>query len=103
MDGIAELINEPRLKDEKFQTAVGRKDNYEEFIDLFVPPFKKRTAKEWFVRADELHLTFSLIRTIDELFSCEQLNERDVWTEIATPRGDSAKIPSAPFFAQPAF
>ena len=103
MDGIAELINEPRLKDEKFQTALGRKDNYEEFVHLFVPPFKKRTAKEWFIRAEELHLTFSLIRTIDELFSCEQLNERDVWTEIETPRGGSAKIPSAPFFSEPAF
>jgi len=103
MDGIADLINEPRLKNEKFQTAVGRKDNYEEFVNLFVPPFKQLTAREWFLRAEELHLTFSLIRTIDELFSCEQLNERDVWTEIRTSAGESVRIPGTPFFAKPAF
>lgn len=103
MDGLADLINEPRLKNEKFQTAEGRKNNYEEFVNLFVPPFKKLSAMEWFLRAEELHLTFSLIRTIDELFSCEQLNERDIWAKINTSTGDTVRIPGVPFFAEPEF
>jgi crotonobetainyl-CoA:carnitine CoA-transferase CaiB-like acyl-CoA transferase len=101
MDGLADLINEPRLKSEKFQTAEGRKNNYEEFVNLFVPPFKQLSAMEWFLRAEELHLTFSLIRTIDELFSCEQLNERGIWSEMKTQTGDTVRIPGAPFFSEP--
>ncbi len=99
MRGIAELISEPRLAEARFQTAEGRKDNYDEFLDLFIPPFRKKTAEQWFAEADRLHLTFSLVRTVDELFSCEQLLTRDIWTQSDS----GAKIPAHSFFAEPMF
>ena len=99
MKGIAKLIDEPRLAEERFQTAEGRKDNYDEFLALFIPPFREKTAEEWFTAADELHLTFSLVRTVDELFSCEQLETRDIWTEFDS----GAKIPTRAFSAYPMF
>ena len=99
MKGIAKLIDEPRLTEERFQTAEGRKDNYDEFLALFIPPFREKTAEEWFTAADELHLTFSLVRTVDELFSCEQLETRDIWTEFDS----GAKIPTRAFSAYPMF
>ena len=40
MDGIAELLGEPRLAAERFQTAEGRMQNWDEFVGLFAPPFR---------------------------------------------------------------
>lgn len=76
MDGIARLLDEPRLADERFQTAEGRMQNWEEFFDLFVPPFRERTAAEWFEAAESMHMTFALVQTIDDLFACPQLEAR---------------------------
>ena len=87
------------MTEERFQTAEGRKDNYDEFLTLFIPPFREKTAAEWFAAADKLHLTFSLVRTVDELFSGEQLETRDIWTEIDA----GAKIPTRAFSAYPMF
>ena len=40
MDGIAELLAEPpRLAEDRFQTAEGRMQNWDEFVALFAPPF----------------------------------------------------------------
>ena len=32
MDGIAKLVNEPQLAEERFQTAEGRMQHWDEFI-----------------------------------------------------------------------
>ena len=73
MSGVAELLDDPRLAADRFQTAEGRMQHYDEYLDLFVPPFQQRTAQEWFERAERLHLTFALVQTIDDLFVCPQL------------------------------
>lgn len=97
MRGVAVLLDEPRLAEERFQTAEGRMQHYQEYLDLFVPPFQRKTAQEWFVEAERLHLTFSLVQTVDDLFACPQLGARDSLREVATPGGDTAKIPGRPF------
>ncbi len=63
MDGIAQLLDEPRLAEERFQTAEGRMDNLDEFVGLFAPPFRNRTAQEWFERAEAMHMTFALVQS----------------------------------------
>ncbi len=76
MDGIAVLLGEPRLAEQRFQTAEGRMENWDEFVALFVPPFRTRTAQEWFEAAESMHMTFALVQTIDDLFACPQLEAR---------------------------
>jgi crotonobetainyl-CoA:carnitine CoA-transferase CaiB-like acyl-CoA transferase len=76
VDGIAVLLDEPRLAEERFQTAEGRMQNWDEFFELFVPPFRARTAQEWFEAAESMHMTFALVQTIDDLFACPQLDDR---------------------------
>lgn len=97
MDGVAELIGEPRLAEPRFQTAEGRMEHYDEFVALFVPPFRERTAQEWFERAERMHMTFALVQTVDDLFACPQLEERGLLREVQAPNGATVRIPGRPF------
>lgn len=97
MDGIAVLLDEPRLAEPRFQTAESRMENYDEFLELFVPPFRRKTAQEWFEAAEALHMTFALVQTIDDLFACPQLEARGLLCEVETASGESVRIPGRPF------
>jgi len=97
MDGIALLLEEPRLAEERFHTAEGRMQNWDEYLQLLVPPFAEKSAREWFAIAEKLHLTFALVQTVDELFECPQLNGRKFFQSAAGPNGLSALIPGRPF------
>jgi crotonobetainyl-CoA:carnitine CoA-transferase CaiB-like acyl-CoA transferase len=97
MDGIAKLLDEPRLAEERFQTAEGRMEHYDEFVSLFVPPFKRKSAKEWFDAAEAMHMTFALVQSIDDLFSCPQLEARSFFREIPGPGETSLRVPGRPF------
>ncbi|HEX5287801.1 MAG TPA: CoA transferase [Streptosporangiaceae bacterium] len=97
MDGIAELLGEPRLAAERFQTAEGRMQNWEEFVGLFAPPFATRTAQEWFERAEAMHMTFALVQTIDDLFACPQLGARELLRAVPGPGGTQLHVPGRPF------
>jgi len=97
MDGVAQLLDEPRLAEERFQTAEGRMQHYDEFVELFVPPFRRKTAQEWFEGAEALHLTFALVQTIDDLFACPQLEARELLRETTGPGGEVVRIPGRPY------
>ncbi len=96
MTGVAQLLDEPRLAEDRFQTAEGRMEHYDEYVDLFVPPFRRRTAVEWFEEAEKLHMTFALVQTVDDLFVCPQLGARKMLRD--TPGlGAGAALPGRPF------
>lgn len=97
MDGIAELIGEPRLADQRFQTAEGRMNHYDEFVELFVPPFQQRTAQEWFEAAEQMHMTFALVQALDDLFVCPHLEARGFLRTVEAPDGTAVQIPGRPF------
>jgi len=87
MEGVAQLIDEPRLAEERFQTAEGRMQHWDEYLELFVPPFLRQTAQQWFEQAEALHLTFALVQTVDDLFSCPQVAARELLREVPRPEG----------------
>ncbi|MCK9496364.1 MAG: CoA transferase [Dehalococcoidia bacterium] len=97
MDGIAQLLDEPRLAEERFQTAEGRMTHWDEFIELFVPPFRQKTAQEWFEAAEALHMTFALVQTIEDLFGCPQLGSRDFLRDVTTEDGRTLTVPLLPY------
>ena len=97
MDGIAELLSEPRLAAERFQTAEGRMQNWDEFVALFAPPFRTRTAQEWFERAEAMHMTFALVQTVDDLFVCPQLGARGLLRDVPGRDGVTLRLPGRPF------
>lgn len=96
MQGIAELLKEPRLAEDRFQTSEGRMRNWDEYLDLMIPIFATRTARHWFDAAESLHLTFALVQTVEELFQCPQLAFRKFWRRLERPDGKQVSIPGSP-------
>lgn len=97
MRGVSKLLGVEKLAEERFQTAQGRMENWDEFVELFVPPFAAKTAQQWFEEAEALDLTFALVQTIDDLFACPQLEARGFFREVPGPNGAPARIPGRPF------
>ncbi|MBT5775022.1 MAG: hypothetical protein HOH95_11670, partial [Dehalococcoidia bacterium] len=60
-------------------------------------PFQRQTAQQWFEQAEALHLTFALVQTIDDLFSCPQLAARNMLRKVPDPDGNPIEIPGRPF------
>lgn len=97
MDGMARLLEEPQLNDERFQTADGRMAHWEAFLAVFVPPFRRRTAKEWFERASEQHMTLALVQSVEDLATCPQLQAREFMRQVRGPDGTVIAVPGRPF------
>tara|TARA_Y100000780_G_scaffold19389_1_gene16485 strand:- start:828 stop:2792 length:1965 start_codon:yes stop_codon:yes gene_type:complete len=81
MEGVAKLTGEPRLAEVHFQTAEGRMQNWSEYSELMVNAFSSRSAKEWFAEAENHHLTFALVQSVDDLYECPQLHARGTLVE----------------------
>ena len=71
------------------------------FLELFVPPFRERTAQEWFERAEALHMTFALVQSVDDLFACPQLDARHLLRSEPLPGGGDIKFPGRPYQVEP--
>ncbi len=97
MRGIARLTGVETLAEERFQTADGRMRNWDEFVELFVPPFASKPAQRWFEEAEALDLTLSLVQTIDDLFTCPQLEARAFFRDAPGPGGAVVRLPGRPF------
>ena len=88
MEGVAELLDEPRLAEARFQTAEGRMTHWNEYVELMTRRFRTRSRKSWFEAAASLHLTFALVQTVDELLACPQLRSRGFLETLEDhPRG----------------
>ncbi|MBA4180749.1 MAG: hypothetical protein C0506_09195 [Anaerolinea sp.] len=97
MEGIAILLDEPRLAEGRFQTAEGRMEHFDDFVALFVPPFKRRTAQEWFEDAEAMHMTFALVQTIEDLLHCPQIEARELLRTTEAPDGSLVRMPGRPY------
>ena len=97
MDGLAELVEEPRLADDRFQSAEGRMEHWSEFLAVFVPAFRSRTARYWFERASERHMTLALVQRVEDLAACEQVVARGLFVPVPGPAGRMIPVPGRPY------
>ncbi len=97
MRGVATLLNEPRLAEERFQTAEGRMQHWDEYLELMVTHFKTQPAAYWFEKAAELHLTFALVQSVDDLLTCPQLTARGLFQTHILADGRAVTVPGRAF------
>jgi len=71
--------------------------HWDEFFGLFVPPFRTKTAHEWFEAAEAMHMTFALVQTIDDLFACPHLEAREFLHELETSSGGAITTTLLPY------
>ncbi len=72
-------------------------EHFDEFVGLFAPPFKRKSARQWFEEAEALHLTFALVQTIEDLFHCPQIEARQLLRATTSPDGRTVRLPGRPF------
>ncbi|MEE8043254.1 MAG: CoA transferase [Pseudomonadales bacterium] len=95
MEGVAELLDEPRLAEARFQTAEGRMTHWNEYVELMTRRFRTRSRKSWFEAAASLHLTFALVQTVDELLACPQLRSRGFLETLGDHPGGTVVMPAS--------
>ncbi len=97
MRGGATLLDEPRLAEARFQTAEGRMQHWDEYVELMVTSFKTQPAAVWFEKAAALRLTFALVQTVDDLLTYPQLEARGLLEQVTLADGRCATLPGRPF------
>ena len=84
------------LGEERFATAEGRMDHWQEHQALVQPRLAEKTTAEWLAAAAEARLTFGPVQTTADLLESEVLAERGFFADLATPFGP-ARAPRAPY------
>ncbi len=97
MQGVATLLDESRLSEARFQTAEGRMQHWDDYVELMITRFRTQPAAVWFEKAAALRLTFALVQTVDDLLACPQLAARGLLQHVTLPDGRCATLPGRPF------
>ncbi len=79
---IAAFLGVPEMYEDKFSTPQGREENYEELKSLYLNRLQELDKDEFFHEAHAWRLMASRELTPKELLHCEQLIERDYFTNI---------------------
>lgn len=93
-DRFAQLLDEPRLCDERFASQQGRIDHAEELRALLHASLAHRSGRELFEKANEEGLLSGVLQSAAQLMDCRHLAERDLWVQIPAADGSSWKLPS---------
>jgi crotonobetainyl-CoA:carnitine CoA-transferase CaiB-like acyl-CoA transferase len=94
---IAELMEDPRLADERFSTAAGRQEHKEEMEALMLPWLAEHDKKEIFHAGQRLGLVTSYVATPEDLLESEQLTARNFFVEVEHPVVGRHRYAGAPF------
>ncbi|MBU6269473.1 MAG: CoA transferase [Sphingomonadales bacterium] len=79
----------------EFDTLAGRAKQIDHVYGLLATTFLEKTTQEWLDLLEELQIPAAPLRTTDELFTNEHLEEIGFFEEIDTPQGPT-KFPGVP-------
>ena len=94
---LCELLNIPDISlDKKFATNPMRIQHRQELISIISEEMKKKTSKEWLRSLNEIGVPAGPINDLSELFSEEQVIEREMVQEIDHPTSSSVHLVGSP-------
>ena len=82
---MAELMEEPRLNDERFSTPRGRQVYADELEALMEPWLMRNNKREIFEKAQNMGIAFAYVASPGEIYSWEHLRDREYFIEIDHP------------------
>ena len=85
----------PEWADESLATLTQRAARIDEVYGLLGETFATRTTREWLDLLEELHVPCAPLRTTDELFENEHLNEIGFFEEVESAQG-RLRFPGVP-------
>lgn len=93
MEVWAELLEEPRLLDERFQDRAGRAENWKKLYDLVAPKLLEWENLDLMRETMELGLVIGLVQTPRQIVESPHLDERGFFVEIEHPGVGSMRYP----------
>jgi CoA:oxalate CoA-transferase len=97
-DAMTKIMNKPDIttKNPKFANVVERIKSRDDYIQLFRDWFSSRTAAEVEKAMVECKIPCSIVKNIDQVNTCPQLDSRDMHMEIEHPRYGKIPTPGIP-------
>ena len=96
-DAVAEFLDAPELKDEKFDNASARLANAEELGELLDRIFQTKNKLDVFYAAHQQRFIYGVVQSPEEVLSNDQYRERGYWVDLNYLNMGALKFPGAPF------
>ena len=94
---MAELMEDPRLADPRFDTRSGRAEHADELDVLMLPWLSRHTKRDIFEKAQHLGLAFSFVATPEDILEMDHLRERGFFTTVEHPEAGPLEYPTGPY------
>ena len=94
---IAELMENPKLSDPRFDDRAGRAAHADELDALMLPWLARHGKREIFERAQNLGLAFAYVASPEDILGWEHLRGRDFFTTVEHPQAGALEHPTGPF------
>jgi len=97
-DAMTKIMNKPDIttKNPKFANVVERIKSRDDYIQLFRDWFSERTAAEVEKAMVECKIPCSIVKNLDQVNTCPQLDSRNMHLEIDHPRYGKIPTPGIP-------
>lgn len=97
LDAICAMVGHPDLlSDPRFNTVAGRKENYQEWYEIFRDAFAKKTCAEWIALSKELDVAVTRMGTFADIAEDEQAWANDYLERVEFPSGNVDVMPRSP-------
>ena len=96
-DAVAEFLDAPELKDEKFNDASARLANAEELGELLDRIFQTKNKFDVFYAAHQQRFIYGVVQSPEEVLANDQYGEREYWVDLDHLNMGAFKLPGAPF------
>ena len=94
---FAQLLDDPRLLDERFLDRGERTAHMEELAEIIGQQLATRSKGDWFRAAQAARIPFAPVQSAEEIAQCPQLNDRGFFIVVDGADGRHVRMPSRPF------
>ena len=93
---VINLLREPALDDERFQTNDGRAQNAEALYNILLKALSTRTKLDLVDDAAVHRVLMGIVQDPKDMLNCPQLAARKYWVDVDHPVTGTMKFPGAP-------
>ncbi len=94
---VAELMEDARLADPRFDDRAGRAAHAEELDSLMLPWLAKHGKREIFEQAQHMGLAFAYVASPGDILEWEHLRVRDFFAQVDHPDAGPLEYPTGPY------
>jgi len=93
-DELADFLDIPALKDDRFRSRSGRVQHAAALDALVLPALQRTGRYDFFHHAQSNGWSTGVVQTMSDLASCPQLDARGFWTELDHPVAGPLRYPA---------